>query len=88
MPVDIDALRGLCDPLGIVVVEDAACGAGSTWRGRPVGVGAEIAAWSFHPRKLVTTGEGGMVTTNRREWADRARRLQGACDERQRRRTP
>ena len=75
VPVDIDALRGLCDPLGIVVVEDAACGAGSTWRGRPVGAGAEIAAWSFHPRKLVTTGEGGMVTTNRREWADRARRL-------------
>jgi dTDP-4-amino-4,6-dideoxygalactose transaminase len=58
-----------------VVVEDAACGAGSTYRGRPVGAGAEIAAWSFHPRKIVTTGEGGMVTTSRREWADRARRL-------------
>ena len=43
--------------------------------GRPVGAGAEIAAWSFHPRKLLTTGEGGMLTTSRPEWADRARRL-------------
>lgn len=75
MPVDIDPIRELCDPLGITVVEDAACGAGSTYRGRPVGSGAEIAAWSFHPRKLLTTGEGGMLTTSRRDWADRARSL-------------
>lgn len=75
VPVDLDALRALCDPLGIVVVEDAACGAGSTYRGRPVGAGAEVAAWSFHPRKLLTTGEGGMVTTSRSDWADRSRRL-------------
>jgi dTDP-4-amino-4,6-dideoxygalactose transaminase len=75
VPVDLVAIRELCDPLGIVVVEDAACGAGSTYRGRPVGAGADIAAWSFHPRKIVTTGEGGMVTTSRAEWAVRARRL-------------
>jgi dTDP-4-amino-4,6-dideoxygalactose transaminase len=75
VPVDLDAVRGLCDPLGIVVAEDAACGAGSTYRGRPVGAGAEIAAWSFHPRKILTTGEGGMLTTSRADWADRARRL-------------
>lgn len=75
VPIDLDAVRALCDPLGIVVVEDAACGAGSTYRDRPVGVGAPIAAWSFHPRKLLTTGEGGMLTTSEAEWADRARRL-------------
>ena len=75
VPVDLDPIRALCDPRGIVVVEDAACGAGSTYRGRPVGAGAEIAAWSFHPRKIVTTGEGGMLTTSRPEWAERARRL-------------
>jgi dTDP-4-amino-4,6-dideoxygalactose transaminase len=75
VPVDLVALRELCDARGIVVVEDAACAAGSTYRGRPVGVGAEIAAWSFHPRKLLTTGEGGMVTTSRADWADRARHL-------------
>jgi dTDP-4-amino-4,6-dideoxygalactose transaminase len=75
VPVDLRALRELCDPLGIAVIEDAACGAGSTYAGRPVGAGAEIAAWSFHPRKIVTTGEGGMVTTSRADWAERARRL-------------
>ena len=75
VPVDLDPIRALCDPRGIVVVEDAACGAGSTYRGRPVGAGAEIAAWSFHPRKILTTGEGGMLTTSRPDWAARARRL-------------
>ena len=43
--------------------------------GRPVGSEAEIATWSFHPRKLLTTGEGGMLTTSRADWAERARRL-------------
>lgn len=75
VPVDLDAVRGLTDPRGIVVVEDAACAAGSTYHGRPVGAGAEIAAWSFHPRKILTTGEGGMVTTADENWAVRARRL-------------
>lgn len=75
VPVDLAAIRELCDPLGIVVIEDAACGAGSTYRDRPVGAGAEIVAWSFHPRKILTTGEGGMITTSRPDWAARARRL-------------
>ena len=75
MPVDLDPIRTLCDGLGITVIEDAACAAGSTYRGRPVGAGAELAAWSFHPRKILTTGEGGMLTTRNPAWADRARKL-------------
>ncbi|SDS07109.1 DegT/DnrJ/EryC1/StrS family aminotransferase [Microterricola viridarii] len=75
VPVDIDPIRALCDPLGIVVIEDAACGAGSNYKGRPVGAGAVLTTWSFHPRKLLTTGEGGMLTTSNPEWAARARRL-------------
>lgn len=75
VPCDLEAIRELCDPLGIVVVEDAACGAGSTYGGRPVGVGADITAWSFHPRKILTTGEGGMLTTGHEDWAHRARTL-------------
>ncbi len=74
-PVDLDAIRAITDPRGILVIEDAACGAGSTYKGRPVGAGADIAAWSFHPRKLLTTGEGGMLTTSNAEWAARARQL-------------
>jgi perosamine synthetase len=75
IPADVEAVRALCEPRGITVLEDAACAAGSTYRGAPVGAGATIAAWSFHPRKLLTTGEGGMVTTDRPDWAARLRRL-------------
>jgi dTDP-4-amino-4,6-dideoxygalactose transaminase len=75
VPADVDEVRALCDPLGIAVVEDAACAAGSTYRGRPVGADALLAAWSFHPRKVITTGEGGMLTTDNPEWAARLRRL-------------
>jgi len=75
VPVDLEPIRALCDPLGIVVIEDAACGAGSRYHGSPVGAGAVLTAWSFHPRKLLTTGEGGMLTTANEEWSARARRL-------------
>lgn len=75
MPVDLDAIRGVTDHRGIVVIEDAACGAGSRYKGRPVGAGAALTAWSFHPRKILTTGEGGMLTTDDPAWATRARRL-------------
>ncbi|GMA24884.1 hypothetical protein GCM10025864_26430 [Luteimicrobium album] len=75
VPVDLDPIRALCDERGLVLVEDAACGAGSTYRGRSVGVDADVTTWSFHPRKLLTTGEGGMLTTSDPERAARARRL-------------
>jgi len=63
VPADLDRIKALCDPRGVTVIEDAACAAGSTYRARPVGAGAALAAFSFHPRKLITTGEGGMLTT-------------------------
>ncbi|WP_098960852.1 DegT/DnrJ/EryC1/StrS aminotransferase family protein [Pseudonocardia sp. N23] len=72
-PADIAALRAVAG--SVPVLEDAACAAGSTLRGAPVGTGATLAAWSFHPRKLLTTGEGGMVTTDDAEQAARLRRL-------------
>jgi dTDP-4-amino-4,6-dideoxygalactose transaminase len=75
VPLDLGPIRQLVDGRGITVVEDAACGAGSTYHGLPVAAGAEIGTWSFHPRKILTTGEGGMLTFSRSDWADRARRL-------------
>jgi dTDP-4-amino-4,6-dideoxygalactose transaminase len=75
VPADLAAMHALCDPLGVTVVEDAACAAGSVYQARPVGAGAALAAFSFHPRKLLTTGEGGMVTTADGAIADRLRRL-------------
>jgi perosamine synthetase len=75
VPADTRALRAAAKQWGIPLVEDAACAAGSIAYDNPVGAGALLAAWSFHPRKLLTTGEGGMVTTDDAEWARRMRRL-------------
>ena len=75
VPADLNRMRTLCDPLGITVIEDAACAAGSRYRGGPAGSSAELAAYSFHPRKLLTTGEGGMITVADEAVANRMRRL-------------
>jgi dTDP-4-amino-4,6-dideoxygalactose transaminase len=75
VPADIDAMHALCDPRGVAVVEDAACAIGSTYRGQLVGRHSEQVVFSFHPRKLVTTGEGGMIATANTDIAGAARRL-------------
>jgi len=70
---DIDAIRAAAP--GIPIIEDAACAAGSGYKGRPAGTLGLAAAFSFHPRKSITTGEGGMVTTNDDALADRCNQL-------------
>lgn len=75
LPADMDALLAVTRPRGISVVEDAACALGARYRGRLCGTLGDIACFSFHPRKIVTTGEGGMVTTTHPEYGRRARRL-------------
>jgi dTDP-4-amino-4,6-dideoxygalactose transaminase len=57
------------------VIEDAACAHGATYNGRKVGAIGDCGAFSFHPRKPITTGEGGMLTTDNDEVASRARIL-------------
>lgn len=76
IPADLDPITARCRAAGVDLVEDAACALGSTYGGRPVGSHSELVALSFHPRKLITTGEGGMLLVSRRPmWAERARRL-------------
>lgn len=75
MPADVAELKALVGERDILIFEDAACAAGSAWRDHPVGHRSDLAAWSFHPRKLLTTGEGGMITTERADWAVALRRL-------------
>lgn len=74
-PVDIEPIRALARRHGLALVEDAACAMGSTYRGRPVGADSDFATFSFHPRKILVTGEGGMVTTGDAALAERVRRL-------------
>ncbi len=68
---DIDALRAAI-PSHVKIVEDAACAAGAAYKGVPAGGLGDIACFSFHPRKSITTGEGGMMTTNDATVAARA----------------
>lgn len=74
-PVDIDALEAAIDGHDIVIVEDAAEAHGATWAGRPVGSLGIAASFSFYANKIITTGEGGMITTNDSELASLARTL-------------
>jgi dTDP-4-amino-4,6-dideoxygalactose transaminase len=77
-PADLDALRGVLDRAGrsdVMILEDAAHAAGASYKGRPIGGsvanGSVAVVFSFHPIKNMTTGEGGMVTTDDAELADR-----------------
>ena len=72
---DIDTINDIAKRHGIDVVEDAAPTIGGTYKGRRVGSNAHQTVFSFHPRKVITTGEGGMITTDDGALADKARRL-------------
>ena len=67
----MDEILSVARKHGLAVIEDAACAIGTSYNGRPVGGIGDIGCFSFHPRKVVTTGEGGMVTTNRSDLAER-----------------
>lgn len=64
---DIDELKRVAP--GIFLVEDAACAAGARYKGKPAGSLGDIACFSLHPRKVITTGEGGVITTNNKKIA-------------------
>lgn len=79
IPCDLQAILEIAERHGLPVIEDAACAAGSEllWQGRWERVGrphGDIACFSFHPRKVITTGDGGMLTTANEAW-DRQFRL-------------
>lgn len=75
LPADMDRFLDLGERYAIKVVEDAACAVGATYKGRPIGSLGPLACFSLHPRKVITTGEGGMITLNDPQVADRLRKL-------------
>lgn len=75
IPANLHAIERLCQQHSITIIEDAACAIGATYKGHQIGGSGHLAAFSFHPRKLVTTGEGGMIVTDDEAVAARLRRL-------------
>jgi perosamine synthetase len=69
-PLDYDRLSEIKQKYGVHIVEDAACALGAQYRDKRVGIFADITVFSLHPRKFITTGEGGMITTDNQAWAD------------------
>lgn len=74
-PCDMDPILDIARERKLAVIEDAAHAPGATYKGRPIGTIGDIACFSFFSNKNLATGEGGMITTNRDDLADRVRLL-------------
>jgi len=69
-PTGVIEIKAICDKYKLTLIEDAACAIGSSENGRRCGSIADLTCFSFHPRKLISSGEGGAITLNRDDWAD------------------
>lgn len=74
-PVDMDSVLDVAKEYGLYVIEDCAQAHGATYLGRKVGGLGDIGCFSFYANKVITTGEGGMITFNNAEWASNSRNL-------------
>jgi perosamine synthetase len=75
MPADIDAFKDLAAKYNLKLIEDAACAAGSSYKGSKIGSHSDLVCFSFHPRKVISTGDGGMIATNNEDYYNRMRLL-------------
>lgn len=75
LPCDLDKVYKIAKTYKLHVIEDAACGLGSKYKDKMIGGRGRSVCFSFHPRKIITTGEGGMITTNSKTHADNLRML-------------
>jgi perosamine synthetase len=75
MPADIDGFSRLAEKYSLALIEDAACAAGSVYKGKKIGSHSSLVCFSFHPRKVISTGDGGMITTNNEAYFQRMKLL-------------
>lgn len=78
MPCDLDSFSSLATTHGLTLIQDAATAFGASYKGRRLGSLGPLTIFSFHPRKMITTGEGGMLTTHDAKLAEKARALRSA----------
>ncbi|HVT72519.1 MAG TPA: DegT/DnrJ/EryC1/StrS family aminotransferase [Lacunisphaera sp.] len=76
-PAELAELAALARQAGVALFEDAACAAGSAYHGQPIGGNqwSSLVCFSFHPRKIISTGDGGMITTDQPDFAAKLRLL-------------
>lgn len=74
-PADLDRILAIADAHDLIVIEDAAHATGARYKNRPVGSVSPMTCFSFHPVKNLATGDGGMVTLDNEEWAERIKHL-------------
>lgn len=75
LPCDIDQIVLIAKKHKLAIIEDAACALGATFNDQHVGTFGEFGSFSLHPRKAISSGEGGLITTNNADYADKARTL-------------
>ena len=75
MPADIDAFQQLANKYNLKLIEDAACAAGSSYKDKKIGSHSELVCFSLHPRKVISTGDGGFITTNNEDHYKRMKLL-------------
>ena len=71
LPANMSEILSIAKEHNLTVLEDAACALGASFMGKPCGSLGDLACFSFHPRKIITTGEGGCITTNRADFVNR-----------------
>ena len=75
MPADVKGFQKLCKEKNLVLIEDAACAIGSSINEKRIGSHSNLVCFSFHPRKVITTGDGGMITTSDHKISERLKLL-------------
>ena len=75
LPADMDPLTEIAERHGVAILEDAACAIGASYKGRSVGSLSPLACFSLHPRKVITTGEGGIIAVRDKRLGERLRQL-------------
>jgi perosamine synthetase len=75
LSADMEAIIAICKQHNLLLIEDAACALGATCNGKPVGSFGDFGSFSFHPRKAITSGEGGILVTGNGQYAAKLRVL-------------